>query len=119
MCRNAGLARDVSCLVDNGELQDLEDGEFGELASIGIDGVQKWLAAVQQSERPLQAVSCTKHTPSLKIGKHHLSQGYNLTVHWYATQSRQVVSQVMWQSPIDQRAAPESPVLNLHWLDID
>ena len=46
-------------LVLDRELQDLEDGEFAELATIGIQSVEEGLAAVQETKSPLQTVSCT------------------------------------------------------------
>ena len=62
-------AREVCCLVLDGKLQDLEDGELAELATIGVQGIQERLAAIQQSKRPLQTVGYTDRRcqPSVTI----------------------------------------------------
>lgn len=52
-------AREVCLLVLEGELQDLEDGELAELATIGIYSVEEGLATIQESKGSLQTVSCT------------------------------------------------------------
>lgn len=39
-------AREVCCFVHNGKLKELENGEFAELAAIGVQGIQEWLATV-------------------------------------------------------------------------
>ena len=54
-----GGSREVCCLVLDGKLQDLEDGELAELATIGIQSIEEGLAAIQESQGSLQTVSCT------------------------------------------------------------
>ena len=62
--QKGNVSRDVCSLVDNGQLQELEDGKFAELAAVGVQGIQEWLAAIEQPQSPTQTVSCTGRRPS-------------------------------------------------------